>query len=180
VEKLMGEEMFSGYGVRTLATSERRYNPVGYHLGTVWPHDNSLLAAGFRRYGHDGEARRIFEGLLDAATHFPHFRLPEVFAGYPRDAFGLPVRYPVACHPQAWAAGSTPFLLQTLLGLEPDGFEHRLRVAHPVLPERAGTVEIRGVRVGSGCADLRFRNRDGSTDVEVLAADGVDVVVDDG
>jgi glycogen debranching enzyme len=180
VEKLVGDDMFSGYGVRTLSTSERRYNPVGYHLGTVWPHDNSILAAGFRRYGFDREALGIFDGVRDAATHFSHLRLPEVFAGYPREAFGTPVHYPVACHPQAWAAGAIPFLLQTLLGLEPDAFEGRLRVVRPILPERVRTLEIRNTRVGKGCVDLRFRNRDGGTDVEVLAAAGVDVVVDDG
>jgi glycogen debranching enzyme len=180
VERLVGDDMFSGYGVRTLSTAERRYNPVGYHLGTVWPHDNSILAAGFRRYGFDREALGIFDGVREAATHFAHLRLPEVFAGYPREAFGTPVHYPVACHPQAWAAGSVPFLLQTLLGLEPDAFERRLRVVRPILPERVRVLEIRNTRVGKGRVDLRFRNRDGGADVEVLAADGVDVVVDDG
>ncbi len=107
-DSLMTEEMFSGWGVRTLSSSEVAYNPIGYHLGTVWPHDNALIAAGFRRYGFDREAHRIFEGIVDAAAQFPEYRLPEVFAGYDKSRFSIPVHYPVACHPQAWAAGSVP------------------------------------------------------------------------
>jgi glycogen debranching enzyme len=181
VDLLMDDSMFNGWGVRTLSEKERRYNPVGYHLGTVWPHDNSILAAGFRRYGFHAEALRIFDGIVDAAAHFPHGRLPEVFAGFRRRDYGIPVRYPVACHPQAWAAGSVPFLLSTLLGLEPDGFSRRLRVVHPLLPERVGTLELDRVRVGKGSAGLRFRRDGGRTRVEVLRAEGVEVVVvDDG
>jgi glycogen debranching enzyme len=173
------DEMFSGWGIRTLASSERRYNPVGYHLGTVWPHDNSILAAGFRRYGADEAALRVFEGIRKAASHFPHLRLPEVFAGYPFDDFDRPVSYPVACHPQAWAAGTIPFLLQTLLGLHPRGFDGALRVVRPILPARVGTLELRGLRVAGGRADLRFHRRDHEAEVEVLAADGIEVVVSD-
>lgn len=179
VRALVGDEMFSGWGIRTLASSERRYNPVGYHLGTVWPHDNSVLAAGFRRYGADEAALRVFEGIRKAASHFPHSRLPEVFAGYPSDDFDRPVSYPVACHPQAWAAGTLPFLLQTLLGLQPRGFDHALHVVRPILPDRVNTLELRGVRVGGGRVDLRFHRRDREVDVEVRSADGVEVMIAD-
>jgi glycogen debranching enzyme len=137
VQQLMSDAMFTGWGIRTLSTKEPRFNPVGYHLGTVWPHDNSLIAAGFRRYGFDDSARQVFRGIVDAAARFPHHRLPEVFSGFPRAEFGVPVHYPVACHPQAWAAGSVPYLLENLLGLVPEAFEHRLRVRRPVLPEGA-------------------------------------------
>ena len=92
------------------SSDTRRYNPVGYHLGTVWPHDNSLIAAGFRRYALDDEAHRIFSGIIDAATYFDEHRLPEVFAGFARGDYDRPVHYPVACHPQAWAAGAVPYL----------------------------------------------------------------------
>jgi len=94
------------------------FNPIGYHLGTVWPHDNGLIAEGFRRYRRHEEAERIV-ALVEAAMDFPQQRLPECFAGYARAEFGTPVRYPVACHPQAWAAGATPHLLTTSLGLAP-------------------------------------------------------------
>jgi glycogen debranching enzyme len=179
VVALACDEMFSGWGIRTLASSERRFNPVGYHLGTVWPHDNSIMAAGFRRYGADEAALRVFEGIRGAASHFAHFRLPEVFAGYPSDDFERPVSYPVACHPQAWAAGTIPFLLQTLLGLQPRGFDHALHVVRPILPHRVNTLELRGVQVGGGRADLRFHRHDHGADVEILEADGVEIVLED-
>lgn len=178
MERLTHPDMFTGWGVRTLSTSEHRFNPVGYHLGTVWPHDNSILAAGFRRYGHDDAAMAIYEGIRDAAIHFHLHRLPEVFAGFSRDEYASPVHYPVACHPQAWAAGSIPFLLQTMLGLHPEGFENRLRVVHPMLPMRHGKLVMRGIRIGTGTVDLRFHVEDGRTEVEVMARDGAEVVVE--
>jgi glycogen debranching enzyme len=170
--RLMAEDMFSGWGVRTLSSKERRYNPIGYHLGTVWPHDNSLLLAGLRAYGLDASALKIFDGITRAAMHFPGYRLPEVFAGFPRRDFGVPVRYPVACHPQAWAAGTLPFMLERLLGLEPEGFDNRLRVARPILPESATRLDLTGLRVGKGRIDLRFRRGAERTEVEVLRRDG--------
>jgi glycogen debranching enzyme len=170
---LMSATMFSGWGIRTLASDERRYNPVGYHLGTVWPHDNALIAAGLRRYGFDDEARRIFTGLMDAAAHFEHDRLPEVFAGFARDGDGPPVRYPVACHPQAWAAGSMLYLLTALLGLQPNALERRLAIVRPVLPEGVRHVELQGMRVGDARADLEFtRDSDGHTRSTVRHVDG--------
>lgn len=156
VECLMSEDMFTGWGVRTLSTRERRYNPIGYHLGAVWPHDNSLIAAGFRRYGFDFEAARILSAMIDAALHFEHNRLPELFAGFSRNEYGVPVRYPVACHPQAWAAGSMPYLLQTFLGLVPEAFDHRLQIIHPVLPDFLDRVLLKGLRVGDASTDLKF------------------------
>src|SRR5262249_57964299 len=114
---------------------ERRYNRRGYPLGTVGPHENSLSAAGFRRYGYDEEASRIFVGLLEAAMDCEDYRLPELFTGFGRDEYGQPVRYPVACHPQAWAAGSIPFMVETFLGLMPDAFNRRLKIVKPYLPD---------------------------------------------
>jgi glycogen debranching enzyme len=173
MERLMADDMFSGWGVRTLSGKEKRYNPVGYHLGTVWPHDNSIIAAGMRRYGFDDAAQRIFTGIIEAATHFEHHRLPEVFSGFGREEFEAPVRYPVANHPQAWASGAVPFLIQTVLGLEPNAFEGKLRVAQPMLPEFADWIEVRRLKVGDAVADLRFeRAAKGGVAVRILRVDG--------
>ncbi len=182
VQRLMAPDMFNGWGIRTLSEQERRYNPIGYHLGTVWPHDNSLIASGFRRYGFDTEACEIFTAIAEAAMYFEHYRLPEVFAGFCREDYGVPVHYPVACHPQAWAAGAIPYLVETLLGLVPEAFDERLRIVRPVLPGFVDRLELRRLRVGSSRADLRFeRTSQGSVSVEVLQVTGsLDVVVEDG
>ncbi len=162
VQRLLSPPMWSGWGIRTLSEDARRYNPIAYHRGTVWPHDNAIIAAGFRRYGFDDAACQVFNGLFEASTHFPLHRLPELMSGFRRDDYGTPIRYPVACHPQAWAAGSIPFLLTSLLGLASDGFDRRLRVVRPVLPEGIGEVEFHGLRVGTGSVDLAFgRQQDG-------------------
>ena len=116
----MGPRLFSGWGVRTLAEGEGRYNPIGYHLGTVWPFDNSFIAWGLRRYGFKEEAARIASGILDAAVVFDG-RLPEAFGGYDRALTKYPVQYPTACSPQAWSTGAPLLLLRTMLGLEPIG-----------------------------------------------------------
>jgi glycogen debranching enzyme len=168
VHRLMRPDLFNGWGIRTLSHRERRYNPMGYHLGTVWPHDNSLIAAGFRRYGYDDEATRILVGMLEAAMEFEDYRLPEVFTGFGREEYGQPVRYPVACHPQAWAAGSIPFLVETFLGLVPDAFNKRLKIVRPSMPDFINQVELRHLKVGQASVDLRFeRKEDGSFEVHV-------------
>jgi glycogen debranching enzyme len=181
-ERLLAEDMFSGWGIRTLSQQERRYNPIGYHLGTVWPHDNALILAGLRTYGHDDAARIVSEGMVHAATHFPSYRLPEVFAGFRRDAYGIPVHYPVACHPQAWAAGAVAYMVESLLGLVPDGFARRLRIVRPVLPSFVGRLEVHGLRVGGGRVDLRFqRGSEGKVLADVLRTKGnVDVTIEPG
>ena len=117
-ERLLDEQLYSGWGVRTLGTDEAGYNPLGYHTGTVWPHENSLIAAGLARYGHREAASTIASAMLHAAPHF-EYRLPEVFAGYPRSMTSVPVAFPTASRPQAWAAGTPLLLLSTLLGLRP-------------------------------------------------------------
>jgi hypothetical protein len=122
VRHLMGERLFSGWGVRTLAVGEGRYNPIGYHVGTIWPFDNSFIAWGLRRYGFKEEAAQVAAGILEAAEFFDG-RLPEAFGGYPRSMTKYPVRYPTACSPQAWSTGAPLLLLSTMLGLEPVG-EH--------------------------------------------------------
>jgi len=146
---MTGPRMFNGWGIRTLAITEPRYDPLSYHLGSVWPHDNAMIVAGLRRYGLDAEAERVFTGLFEAAIDFSGHRLPELFAGFSRAEFETPVPYPVACHPQAWAAGAMPMLLATMLGLEPHGFERQLVVRRPRLPSWLPSVTLRGLRVGS-------------------------------
>src|SRR5205823_4368797 len=117
-ERLMSEEMFSGWGVRTLSSRERRYNPMSYHDGSVWPHDNALVAAGLARIRRRHDAIRILEGLLQAAGHLKTESLPELFCGIPRDEGLGPVPYPVACHPQAWSAASIFMIIQAILGID--------------------------------------------------------------
>jgi glycogen debranching enzyme len=179
VASLMTDDMFSGWGIRTLSSNEIYYNPLGYHLGTVWPHDNSMIAAGFKRYGFDAEALRVFVGLVDAAVHFDGARLPELFGGFRRDDYGVPVPYPVACQPQAWAAGAMPYLLTTLMGLTPEGFENRLRVVRPIFPDFINHLDIRNLKIGSANVDLRFDRVKDRIEVKVLRSDGkFDLVVE--
>ena len=153
VRHLMGEQLFSGWGVRTMARCEGGYNPVGYHLGTVWPHDNSLIAWGLRRYGYRAEAAKVAAGMLAAAVYFKG-RLPEAFAGYPRALTRFPVEYPTACSPQAWSAGTPLLLLRTLLGLEPDG-EHLL--ADPAVPRMFGHLDLLSIPGRWGRLDVCSR-----------------------
>ncbi|EWS99873.1 amylo-alpha-1,6-glucosidase [Intrasporangium oryzae NRRL B-24470] len=137
-DHLLGPRLFSGWGVRTLAEGEARYNPIGYHVGTVWPFDNSFIAWGLRRYGFKTEAARVAAGILDAADYFAG-RLPEAFGGYDRDLTKYPVQYPTACSPQAWSTGAPLLFLRTLLGLDPMG-EHLL--VDPAVPVDIGVVEL--------------------------------------
>ena len=138
---LMSERLFSGWGVRTMAEGDAGYNPIEYHNGTVWPHDNSLIAHGLAAYGHHDEAHAIGMALVEASTHF-EYRLPEVFAGYPRALTGVPVEYPTASRPQAWSTGTPLLLLRTLLGLEPEDGE---LTVNPALPDRIGYLGLRDV-----------------------------------
>ena len=140
---LVGPRLFSGWGVRTMAEGDGGYNPIGYHLGTVWPHDNSLIAAGLARYGYRAEAARVALAMVEAAEYFDH-RLPEAFAGYSRARTLFPVEYPTACSPQAWATGAPLLFVTTLLGLEPGDLERR----DPVLPAGVGRLDLTMRRPG--------------------------------
>jgi glycogen debranching enzyme len=172
-KRLMAEDMFSGWGIRTLSALEKAYNPTAYHLGSVWPHDSSIIAAGFRHYRFDEYADRVFSGLSEASVHFESNRLPELFCGFPYQDYHVPVRYPVACHPQAWAAGSIPYLTTVFLGLKPEAFEHRLRIVRPVLPEGVDRIQVRGLKVSDASVDINFeRASGGQTTVNVIALDG--------
>ena len=149
VNHLMGDRLFSGWGVRTLATGQAAFNPLSYHDGTVWPHDNGLIAAGLARYGRREEAARIAIAMFEAASHFD-YRLPEVFAGYARSLTKFPVQYPTACSPQAWAAGTPLLLIRVLLGLEPDGDQ---LTSTPHVPDAIGSLGLTGVPGRWGRAD---------------------------
>jgi glycogen debranching enzyme len=149
VQHLMSDRMFSGWGIRTMAEGEGAYNPIEYHNGTVWPHDNGLIAAGLARYGYREEAARVALGILEAAPFFD-YRLPEAFAGYPRSRTMFPVEYPTASSPQAWATGTPLLLLRVVLGLEPG--DDRLTV-DPWLPGGVGRLAIRGIPGRWGRAD---------------------------
>jgi glycogen debranching enzyme len=156
VDALMGPELWSGWGVRTMSTGDAGYNPLSYHNGTVWPHDNSLIAQGLARYARWPEAQRIIRRMLGAAAHFA-YQLPEVFAGLPRSETPFPIAYPTAARPQAWAAGTPVLLLQLLLGLEPDRSRHHLETLAPdELPSWAGrSLRLSGIRAFDRQWDVR-------------------------
>ena len=155
VDHLMSERMFSGWGIRTMAEGMGRYNPIGYHVGTVWPFDNSFIAWGLRRYGYREQAAKVAAGILDAAEFFGG-RLPEAFAGYPRQMTKYPVQYPTACSPQAWSTGAPLLLLRTMLGLEPTG-DHL--IVDAALPESIGHVALLDIPGRWGKIDAYGRSR---------------------
>jgi glycogen debranching enzyme len=155
---LLTPAFHTGWGLRTLASGEARYNPMSYHNGSVWPHDTALCAAGIARYGDRAAAVRLLRGMFEAAVHFD-LRLPELFCGFPRAQGSTPVAYPVACLPQAWAAGSAFMLLQACLGLEVDGWRGEIRVERPMLPTGIDYVAVRRVAVDSRRVDVVFQRQ---------------------
>jgi glycogen debranching enzyme len=178
VASLFAPAMDSGWGIRTLAADQVGFNPIGYHIGSVWPHDNALIAAGLKRYGFAREAGLIAERIIGAARHFREYRLPELFCGFGRDESELPVPYPVACVPQAWSAGAAYSLLATLLGLRADAPANTLELVRPGLPESIDRVTVRGVRVGGSAVDLEVYRSGGGIGVEVVRRAGdLDVIV---
>ena len=161
-KSLLRPDFFSGWGIRTVARGEARYNPMSYHDGSIWPHDNALIALGFARYGLKRPIDKLFEGLFHAGTYMDHRRLPELFCGFRRQPGQGPTLYPVACTPQAWAA-ATPFaLLQACLGLEFDPFANEIRLNNPRLPAFLDEVMLRDLQLGASYMDLRVR-RHGET-----------------
>ena len=151
---LLDEGSFSGWGIRTLHASEVRYNPMSYHDGSVWPHDNALIAAGLARYGLGRPAARVLDGLFDASVFVDLHRMPELFCGFHRRPHEGPTLYPVACSPQAWAAGAVFLLLQACLGLSVDAPARRICLERPELPESLQRVAIAGLRVGGATVDM--------------------------
>jgi glycogen debranching enzyme len=168
----MKDDMFSGWGIRTLSSASVRHNPIGYHTGSIWPHDNALILAGFKRYGAEGPLHEAAHALFEAAQAFPYFRLPELFGGAPRQAHQAPVPYPVACRPQAFAAAALPSILTGILGLVPDAPARRLYVVNANLPGWLPFVELVHVTVGEATFDLAFRRTGGRTTVEMSNKQG--------
>jgi glycogen debranching enzyme len=175
---LFQNDMFSGWGIRTLSSDSASYFPLGYHVGTIWPHDNAMIGLGLKRYGFDAEAEELLTALFDAAQHFPARRLPELFGGQPRSVYMPPVPYPVACRPQAWAAGTLLQLLHTTLGLHADAQNRRLYVIRPRLPFWLDRVHVNELCLGDGVVDLHFSRQDGKTIVKSEAR-GVEVIETD-
>ena len=154
VTRLLQADMWSGWGVRTLSAAHVAYNPLSYQLGSIWPHDNAILARGFARYGHGAEAGEIAHAQFDAAARFQYRRLPEVYAGLARDEASFPVQYLGANVPQAWASGAVIHLLSALLDLQPDAANKRVAL-QPTLPAWLDEIELRNLRVGNASVDLR-------------------------
>src|SRR5262245_1486040 len=172
VAGLMQPDCFSGWGIRTVSAVEPRYNPMSYHNGSVWPHDNALIALGLARYRAKGEVSRIFRALFEAASYLDLQRLPELFCGFPRLADRGPTCYPVACAPQAWAAGSFFALLQASLGIIQDPCKREIRFVKPTLPKFLDEVSLKGLRAGEGSADVLIRRHGDRTALEVVATRG--------
>ena len=177
-ERLMRPDLFSGWGIRTYAAGQPGYNPVGYHTGSIWPHDNAIIAAGLKSVGAADAANVLAGRLVEAAQWFPDLSLPELFCGFARDDVGAPVAYPVACSPQAWAAAAPFFLLQTMLGLRADASAHRLELIRPTLPDWLTRLTITGLPVGDDSVDLLVHRWRGRTSAELLGIRGsIDVVI---
>jgi glycogen debranching enzyme len=175
---LMSNAMFSGWGVRTLAGDERRYNPMSYHNGSIWPHDNAIIAEGLAMAGHQREAARLLESFFEAASFMDFQRLPELFCGFSRQPAQEPIRYPVACLPQAWASGASFSLLHAVLGIELDATSRRVTLRHPVLPRSIDWLEIRRLWIGDQRIDLRLIHHPEDVGVTVQnPGDGVQVVI---
>jgi glycogen debranching enzyme len=164
----MDKDFFSGWGIRTVADGEARYNPMSYHNGSVWPHDNALIALGFARYGLSEHTLRLFHGMFDAASYIDLRRLPELLCGFRRVAGKGPTFYPVACSPQAWAAAAPFAFLQACLGLSFDPAGERVRFRQPCLPEFLDEVVIRQLRVGDSQFDVMLRRYGAEVSVNVL------------
>jgi glycogen debranching enzyme len=180
-EQLVGAEMCSGWGIRTVSSVESRYNPMSYHNGSVWPHDNGLVAAGFSRYRFDDLVAAPFAGLFDASTTIDGHRLPELFCGFHRRAGEGPTLYPVACSPQAWASGVVFHLMQACLRLSIDAADRRLSVDHPILPPFLTYLRLMDLELPFGRVDLLFEQRPLDVGVTVLRKHGdFDVLVGHG
>jgi glycogen debranching enzyme len=170
--RLLRADAFCGWGIRTLASGQPRYNPMSYHNGSVWPHDNSLIAAGLRRYARVEGVLQVLTALVEAALHFEDRRLPELFCGFGRRRESAPVPYPVACRPQAWAAGSVFLLLEAALGLETDALQRRVVFRQPQLPAWLSALEIRNLRLADATVDAHVLRGKYGGSIEIVRKEG--------
>ncbi len=177
-QRLVEPDLFSGWGLRTLSSAEARYNPMSYHNGSIWPHDNSLVCEGLARYGEMDAALTLFSAAFDVSVEYESSRLPELFCGFPRRATEGPTRYPVACSPQAWAAATLFGMLGGCLGMQPEPMDGRLRLFTPRLPTFLDWIRIEGLDIGGKRVDLLLQRYEESTGVEVTKRDeGIRVAV---
>jgi glycogen debranching enzyme len=177
VNRLMEDGLFSGWGIRTLSSHERGFNPLSYHRGSVWPHDNSLIAYGMSLYGFQKEAARLLESLYHAALYFRDYRLPELFCGVQRVGHDEPVHYPVSSSPQAWASGTFLLMLTGLLGLRPEAANHQLSIVNPHLPGFINRLELRNLHVGESRISLEYLRRDSRTFCNIIDIAGKPIEV---
>jgi glycogen debranching enzyme len=170
--KLLSPALSSGYGIRTLAEGQAPYDPIGYHTGSVWPHDCALIAHGLKRYGFDREAMKVIDQVSAAGAHFPLARFPELFCGFSREQVPEPVQYPVACRPQAWSSGAPLLMLRSYGGITADAPNGVLYIHRPSLPAWLEQIEVLGMRVGKARVDLTFTRTDDVTSVQVPRKEG--------
>ena len=176
--RLTSSALLSGWGIRTLARKQGAFDPIGYHTGSVWPHDNALIAHGLKRYGFDREAVEVLDELAAAGAYFPYARFPELFCGFASDEVPVPVQYPVACRPQAWSSAAPLLMVRSYAGLTADAPNKRLFIVRPQLPRWLEQVEILGMRVGQARVDLVFTSHRGVTAVQVPRKEGdVEVLI---
>ncbi len=171
-ERLRAPDMFNGWGIRTLSSLSPAYNPMGYHIGSVWPHDNALIAMGLRSLGLIDQALELAQALIDMTQYQPYQRPPELFCGYERNGDRTPVRYPVACSPQAWATGSIFQLLHMMINLVPDAPNNCLRIIDPALPESISSLRLENLKVGATLLDLEFQRAGNTTSCRVAKKRG--------
>jgi glycogen debranching enzyme len=177
VNRLMAEDMFTGWGWRTLSRAERMYNPLSYHRGSIWPHDNSLIAHGMALNEFRGAALKVLTALFQAALNFRDYRLPELFCGVQRMENDEPVHYPVSCSPQAWASGAIFLILSSVLGIRPSVPRKELNIVNPELPEWLDHLHIRNLRVGNSRVGLDFTRRRERTFCNVVDIEGEKLLV---
>jgi len=177
VNRLMQKDMYNGWGIRTLSSQEIKYNPMSYHDGTIWPHDNAMTIEGMAVTGHQKEASTVMASLIDAAETANDSRLPELFCGFPRAQYDTPVPYPVSCVPQAWAAGSIFEMLKATLGIIPH--KDQIEVLHPVLPAGVNKLTVENLKCGGKNVKLDFVRSDDSVKIKVNFADGTPVKVEE-
>jgi len=177
VNRFMREDMFSGWGLRTMSAEERVFNPLSYHRGSIWPHDNSLIVHGMALNGFAEPATRVLTTLFQAALRFRDYRLPELLCGVQRREYDDPVHYPVSCSPQAWASGAMFLMLNSLLGIRPSAPRRELNVVNPELPEWLEQLHIRNLRVGQSRVGLDFSRRGRRTFCNVVDVEGEKLLV---
>jgi glycogen debranching enzyme len=175
--RLMREDMFSGWGWRTMSRDERVFNPLSYHRGSVWPHDNSIIAHGMSLYEFRESANQVFSSLFEAALNFRDYRLPELFCGIQRREQDDPVQYPVSCSPQAWASGAVFLFLLSVLGIRPSAQRRELNIVNPMLPPFLDQLSIRNLRIGGSRVGLDFTRRGDRTFCNVVDIEGDKLLV---